>query len=81
MLFANKEQCRFYHRDRGEELKFNTFNSKEEYLDYAGDVANGFIYLYAYGAWYVYDNTFVKCYDGEPTYKFEELEVALYEKA
>ena len=56
------------------------FESDIEYIEYAGDVANGFIYLYAYGAWYVYDNTFVRCYD-EPTYKFEDLEVALYEKA
>ena len=76
MLFANKEQCRFYHRDRGEELKFNTFDSKEEYLDYAGDVANGFIYLYAYGTWYVYSNGFVRSH-GEATYKFVELEKAL----
>ena len=78
MLFHEKKQCRFYHRDRGEDLMFNEFESDIEYLEWAGDVANGFIYLYAYGAWYVYDNKFVRCYD-EPTYKFIELEEALYE--
>ena len=78
MLFHDQKQCRFYHRDRGEDFMFNEFESEEEYVEYASDVANGFIYLYAYGAWYVYDNTFVRCYD-EPTYKFVELEEALYE--
>ena len=79
MLFHEKKQCRFYHRDRGEDLMFNEFESDIEYLEWAGDVANGFIYLYAYGAWYVYDSFAVRCY-GEPTHKFVELEEALYEK-
>ena len=77
---TKNEQCRFYHRDRGEDLMFNEFESEEEYVEYASDVANGFIYLYAYGAWYVYDSFAVRCY-GEPTRKFVELEEALYEKA
>jgi len=76
MLFHEKKQCRFYHRDRGEDLMFNEFESDIEYLEWAGDVANGFIYLYAYGAWYIYDNTFVKCY-GIASYRFVELEEAL----
>ena len=76
MSFHEKKQCRFYHRDRGEDLMFNEFESDIEYLEWAGDVSNGFIYLYAYGAWYVYDNTFVKCY-GIASYKFVELEEAL----
>ena len=79
MSFHEKKQCRFYHRDRGEDLMFNEFESDIEYVEYAGDVANGFIYLYAYGAWYVYDSFAVRCY-GEPTRKFVELEEALYEK-
>ena len=79
-LFYEKEQCKFYHRDRGEDLMFNEFESDIEYIEWANGVTNGFIYLYAYGAWYVYDNGFVKCY-GEPTNKFVELEEALYEKA
>ena len=78
MLFHEKKQCRFYHRDRGEDLMFNEFESDIEYLEWANEVANGFIYLYAYGAWYVYDSFAVRCY-GEPTNKFVELEEALYE--
>ena len=79
-LRAKNEQCRFYHRDRGEDLMFNEFESDIEYIEWANEVANGFIYLYAYGYWYVYDNGFVRCY-GEPTNKFVELEDALYENA
>ena len=78
-LFAEKEQCRFYHRDRGEDFMFNEFESDIEYIEWAAELANGFIYLYAYGYWYVYDSFAVKCY-GEPTNKFVELEEALYEK-
>ena len=79
-LFYENEQCKFYHRDRGEDLMFNEFESDIEYIEWANEVANGFIYLYAYGYWYVYDNGFVRCY-GEPTNKFVELEDALYENA
>ena len=78
-LFAEKEQCRFYHRDRGEDLMFNEFESDIEYIEWAAELANGFIYLYAFGYWYVYDSFAVRCY-GEPTHKFVELEEALYEK-
>ena len=79
MSFHEKKQCRFYHRDRGEDLMFNEFESDIEYVEWAAELANGFIYLYAYGYWYVYDSFAVKCY-GEPTNKFVELEEALYEK-
>ena len=79
-LSAEKEQCRFYHRDRGEDLMFNEFESDIEYIEWANDVANGFIYLYAFGAWYVYDNGFVRTY-GNASHKFVELEEALYETA
>ena len=78
-LFRALEQCKFYHRDRDEDLMFNEFESDIDYVDWANEVANGFIYLYAHGGWYVFDNAFVKCYD-KPTYKFEDLEAALYEK-
>ena len=77
-LFYEKEQCKFYHRDRGDDLMFNEFESDIEYVELAAELANGFIYLYAYGYWYVYDSFAVKCY-GEPTRKFVELEEALYE--
>ena len=76
MLFHEKKQCRFYHRDRGEDLMFNEFESDVEYLEWANEISNGFIYLYAYGAWYVYDNSFVKCYE-IASYRFVELEEAL----
>ena len=73
-------QCKFYHRDRGENLMFNEFESDIEYIEWANGVANGFIYLYASGAWYVYDNGIVRTY-GRASHKFVELEEALYETA
>ena len=79
-LRAKNEQCRFYHRDRGEDLMFNEFESDIEYIEWANGVANGFIYLYAFGAWYVYDNGFVRTY-GNASHKFVELEEALLETA
>ena len=79
-LRAKNEQCRFYHRDRGEDLMFNEFESDIEYIEWAEGVANGFIYLYAFGAWYVYDNGFVRTY-GNASHKFVELEEALLETA
>ena len=72
-------QCKFYHRDRGEDLMFNEFDSETEYIDWACDASNGFIYLYAHGAWYVYDSFAVRCY-GEPTNEFVELEEVLLEQ-
>ena len=77
--FKENKQCRFYHRDRGEDFMFNEFESDIEYIEWAAELANGFIYLYAYGYWYVYDSFAVRCY-GEPTNKFVELEEALYER-
>ena len=72
-LFAEKEQCRFYHRDRGEDLMFNEFESDIEYIEWAKDSCNAeYIYMFAFGAWYVYD---------DDVGKFIELEEALYEKA
>ena len=79
-LRAKNEQCRFYHRDRGEDLMFNEFESDIEYIEWANGVANGFIYLYAFGAWYVYDNGIVRTY-GRASHKFVELEEALHEIA
>ena len=72
-LFAEKEQCKFYHRDRGEDLMFNEFESDIEYIEWAKDSCNAeYIYMFAFGAWYVYDDDIGK---------FIELEEALYEKA
>ena len=72
-LRAKNKQCRFYHRDRGEDFMFNEFESDIEYIEWAKDSCNAeYIYMFAFGAWYVYDD-----YVG----KFIELEEALYEKA
>ena len=72
-LFAEKEQCKFYYRDRGEDLMFNEFESDIEYIEWAKDSCNAeYIYMFAFGAWYVYDDN---------VGKFIELEEALYEKA
>ena len=72
-LRVKNEQCRFYHRDRGEDLMFNEFESDIEYIEWAKDSCNAeYIYMFAFGAWYVYDDDIGK---------FIELEEALYEKA
>ena len=42
-------------------------------------MSNGFIYLYAYGTWYVYDNQTIKHNGIVATYKFIELEEVLEE--
>ena len=70
---TKNEQCRFYHRDRGEDLMFNEFESDIEYIEWAKDSCNAeYIYMFAFGTWYVYD---------DDVGKFIELEEALYEKA
>ena len=68
-LFYEKEQCRFYHRDRGEKLNIETLTSEEDILDYASSCGAEYIYMFAYDYWYVYDDD-VK--------QFIELEEALY---
>ena len=72
-LRAKNKQCRFYHRDRGEDFMFNEFESDIEYIEWAkGSCTAEYIYMFAFGAWYVYDDN---------VGKFIELEEALYEKA
>jgi len=71
-LFYEKEQCRFYHRDRGEKLNIETLTSEEDILDYASSCCAEYIYMFAYGSWYVYKDN-VK--------QFVELEEVLYENA
>ena len=56
MLFHEKKQCRFYHRDRGEELKVQTLKDDIELIEFAKDSCNAeYIYMFAFGSWYVYD--------------------------
>ena len=71
MLFHEKKQCRFYHRDRGEELKIHTLKDDIELIEFAKDSCNvEYIYMFAFGSWYVYD-----VYNNS---EFVELEEVLY---
>ena len=83
-LAHKNKQCMFYARDRGENIKSKqpiTLEDDIALLEFAETACDAqYVYLYAFGYWYVYDNGFVKCY-GEPTNKFVELEEAIYEKA
>ena len=56
-LFAEKEQCRFYHRDRGEDKKeAATLGGENELVKFATEKCDAeYIYMFAYGSWYVYD--------------------------
>ena len=75
--FAEKKQCRFYMRDRGEKNKEAvTFNDENELLEFAFETCDAdLVYMYAYNAWYVYDNSDKI---GNSRYDFMELEAALY---
>ena len=71
-LFAEKEQCRFYHRDRGEDKKeAATLGGENELVKFATEKCDAeYIYMFAYGSWYVYD-----VYNNS---EFVELEEELY---
>ena len=73
MLFHEKKQCRFYHRDRGEDKKeAATLKDENELIKFATEKCDAeYIYMFAYGSWYVYD-----VYNGNN--QFEELEEELY---
>jgi hypothetical protein len=75
-------QCKFYARDRGEKgTEAQEFKDDIALLDsdLVSIVSNGFVYLYAYGTWYVYDNQTIKHNGIVATYKFIELEEVLKE--
>ena len=74
--YANK-QCKFYHRDRGEDRKeAETLNNENELIEFAFEKCDAnLVYMYAYGSWYVYDNANGI---GNCSYQFIELEEALY---
>ena len=55
MSFHEKKQCRFYHRDRGEKLRIEILTSKKDILDYASSCCAEYVYMFAFGYWYVYD--------------------------
>ena len=57
MLFYEKKQCRFYHRDRGEDKKeAATLGGENELVKFATEKCDAeYIYMFAFGSWYVYD--------------------------
>ena len=76
--FHENKQCRFYGRDRGESnrVKPVTLKDETELIEFATRKCDAeYIYMYAYGSWYVYDNSDKI---GDSSYQFIELEEALY---
>ena len=67
----------FYHRDRGEENKEAVnLNNETKLLEHAFESCDAeVVYMFAYGSWYVYDNSDKI---GNSSYQFIELEEALY---
>jgi len=71
------EDTTFYMRDRGEKYKEATnLNNETKLLEFAFESCDAeVVYMFAYGAWYVYDNSDKI---GNTSYQFIELEEALY---
>ena len=71
------EDTIFYHRDRGEDNKEAVnLNNETKLLEHAFESCDAeVVYMFAYGAWYVYDNSDKI---GNTSYQFIELEEALY---
>ena len=73
------EDTIFYHRDRGdcyEGVKAVNLNNETKLLEHAFESCDAeVVYMYAYGSWYVYDNSNKI---GNTSYQFIELEEALY---
>ena len=67
----------FYARDRGEDNKEAvTLKDESELLEHAFQQCDAeLVYMFAYGSWYVYDNSTAI---GNASYQFIELEEALY---
>ena len=56
MAFAKNKQCKFYMRDRGEKNKHATqLKNESELIEFSNNCDVEFIYMFAYGHWYVYD--------------------------
>ena len=72
------EDTTFYMRDRGEKYKEATnLNNETKLLEFAFESCDAeVVYMFAYGAWYVYDNSDKI---GNSRYDFMELEAALYD--
>ena len=71
------EDSTFYMRDRGEKYKEATnLNNETKLLEFAFESCDAeVVYMFAYGSWYVYDNSDKI---GNTSYQFIELEEALY---
>ena len=71
------EDTTFYMRDRGEKYKQATnLNNETKLLEFAFESCDAeVVYMFAYGSWYVYDNSNKI---GDSSYQFIELEEALY---
>ena len=71
------EDTIFYHRDRGEDNKEAVnLNNETKLLEHAFESCDAeVVYMFAYGSWYVYDNSDKI---GNTSYQFIELEEALY---
>ena len=71
------EDTIFYMRDRGEENKEATnLHNETKLLEFAFESCDAeVVYMFAYGSWYVYDNSNKI---GDSSYQFIELEEALY---
>jgi len=71
------EDTIFYMRDRGEiDKEAATLKDESALLKYAFESCDAeVVYMYAYGSWYVYDNSNKI---GDSSYQFIELEEALY---
>ena len=71
------EDTIFYMRDRGEENKEATkLNNETKLLEFAFEECDAeVVYMFAYGSWYVYDNSNAI---GDSSYQFIELDEALY---
>ena len=71
------EDTIFYMRDRSEKNKEATnLNNETKLLEFAFESCDAeVVYMYAYGSWYVYDNSNKI---GNTSYQFIELEEALY---
>ena len=74
--YANK-QCKFYMRDRGEKYKHaEQLKDETELIEFSNNCDVDFIYMFAYGYWYVYDIHNGEAYN--ELNKFKELEDELY---
>ena len=73
------EDTIFYHRDKGdcyEGVKAVNLNNETKLLEFAFEECDAeVVYMFAYGSWYVYDNSNAI---GDSSYQFIELEEALY---